>query len=354
MKKIKELRVCEGFAGYGGASFALKKLKDKFPDFKYNVVAYSEIDKYAIRLYNANHKAKNGENIKNFGDITQINPNDNNLPDFDLFTGGFCCQPFSIAGMQMGFDDKYGRGNLFEYIVKICATKKPKYILLENVKGFLNKKFDKTREYMFSLFRDAGYVSDKNNPDESPFAIAVLNSLDYGIPQNRERVWMFARFGGLPKNFNIIPPKQKNELKLANFLDPENLIPNKYYLSEEQISHLKEIHNIKSFIVDTPLCFDAYNKRIRWDGYSMTLTMPEHNSFRIIEAHKNKEVIRKMTPSEQFRLMGLESLNIEGRKVDIDFTNLSYLQLSKRAANGWDVNLVTILLEHIFKQLQIL
>lgn len=354
MKITKELKVFEGFAGYGGASFALKRLKDKFPDFEYNVVAYSEIDKFAIRLFNANHKDKNGENIGNFGDITTINPNDNDFPKFDLFTGGFCCQPFSIAGMQMGIEDKYGRGNLFEHIANICEVIKPKYILLENVKGFLNKKFDQTREYMFNLFRNAGYVSDKNNPDEPPFAIAVLNSLDYGIPQNRERVWMFARLGGLPKNFNLVPPKQRNEFKLADFLDPIQTIPSKYYLSEEQIKHLKDIHNIDSFIVDTPLCFDVYNKRIRWDGYSMTLTMPEHNSIRIIEPHNNKEVIRKMTPSEQFRLMGLESLNIEGRNVDIDLSNLSYLQLSKKAANGWDVNLVTILLEHIFKQLGIL
>ena len=86
----------------------------------------------------------------------------------------------------------------------------------------------------------------------------------------------------------------------------------------------------------------------------MTLTMPEHNSIRIIEPNKDNEIIRKMTPAEQFRLMGLEALNITGRKADINLSNLSYLQLSKKAANGWDVNLASILLEHIFKQLGIL
>ena len=101
-----------------------------------------------------------------------------------------------------------------------------------------------------------------------------------------------------------------------------------------------------------PLCFDVYNKKIKRDGYSITLTMPEHNSVRVIEAHEDKEVVRKMSVTEQFRLMGLEGLKGADREVDIDFINHSYTQLSKRAGNGWDVNLVTILLEHIFSQLK--
>ena len=138
---------------------------------------------------------------------------------------------------------------------------------------------------------------------------------------------------------------------MADFLDPKGYVPESMYLSEKQIEHLKEKHNIDSFKVDKPLCFDVYNKKIKTDGYSITITMPEHNSLRVIESHKNKEVVRKMSVTEQFRLMGLEGLDIEGRKVDIVFGNQSYTQLSKRAGNGWDVNLVTILLEYIFKQL---
>ena len=82
--------------------------------------------------------------------------------------------------------------------------------------------------------------------------------------------------------------------------------------------------------------------------------MPEHNSLRVIEAHEDKEVVRKMSVTEQFRLMGLEGLKGVGRKVDIDFAGQSYSQLSKRAGNGWDVNLVTILMEHIFNQLKVI
>lgn len=348
----KVLRVFEGFAGYGGGSFALKRVQNLHPNFKYDVVGYSEIDKYACELYDANHRDASGRLITNFGDITKIDPTSPSFPDFDIFMGGFPCQPFSTAGMQKGEDDPYGRGTLFQHIIRICAIKKPRYILMENVKGLLSKKFDATRALMIKLLREIGYVKDKNNPNESPIAYAVLNSKDYGIPQNRERVWMFARLGGLPDGFSVEPPQRRNNLKMADFLDPDGYVPKEMYLSKKQIDHLKIKHNIPSFKVDTPLCLDIYNKKIKYDGYSITITLPEHNSLRVIEAHNNREVVRKMSVTEQFRLMGLEGLKGVGRKVDIDFNGQSYTQLSRRAGNGWDVNLVTILLEYILNQLQ--
>lgn len=344
------LKVFEGFAGYGGGSFAFEKLKKKNKKYDFEIVGYSEIDKNASELYDLNHKDKNGNKIKNYGDITKIDPK--KIPDFDLFTGGFPCQPFSTAGMQKGVDDPYGRGTLFQHIMRICDEKKPKYILMENVKGFLSKKFEPTRILMEQMLRDMGYVSNPNDPNESPLCIAVLNSKDYGIPQNRERVWMFARYGGLPKDFSMTPKKRPNELRLGDFLDPVEYVPKEMYLNKKQIKRLKEKHNIKSFKVEKPLCFDVYNKKIKTDGYSITLTMPEHNSIRVIEAQGNKEVVRKMSVTEQFRLMGLEGLKIKGRKIDIVFGEQSYTQLSKRAGNGWDVNLVAILLKHIIKQLE--
>ena len=341
------LRVFEGFAGYGGGHFALNKLKDKYPNFSFEVIGYSEIDKYACELYDLNHKDKKGNLIKNFGDITKLNPDD--VPDFDIFMGGFPCQPFSTAGMQKGVDDPYGRGTLFQHIMRICEAKKPKYILLENVKGFFSKKFESTRKQMDNMLIKMGY---SNGKEDSPLRIALLNSKDYGVPQNRERVWMFARLGGLPENFSMIPEEIHNGMLMADFLDPEGFVPKEMYLSEKQIEHLKEKHNIDSFRVKKALCFDVYNKKIKTDGYSITITMPEHNALRVIEPHGNKEVVRKMSVTEQFRLMGLEGLDGVGRKVDIVFGNQSYTQLSKRAGNGWDVNLVYILLDHIFTQLK--
>lgn len=346
---MSKLRIFEGFAGYGGASFAFRRLKQMLPSFDYEVVGYSEIDKFANRLFDANHRQANGDPIKNWGDITTINPID--LPDFEMFTGGFPCQPFSSAGMMRGEKDPYGRGTLLYHILRICKVKRPKYILLENVKGFNAKKFDSTREAMKQALRSMGYVSDPKNAEEEPLAMAVLNSKDYGIAQNRQRLWMFARLGGLPKNFSMVPPAKESPHRLGFFLDPEGYVPDAMYLKTEQIEHLKVKHHIPSFLVDTPLCFDVYNKKIKYDGYSITITQPEHNSLRVIEAHPDREVVRKMSVTEQFRLMGLEGLQGIGREIDIDFAGLSYSQLSKRAGNGWDVNLVTILLNHIFSQL---
>ena len=348
----KRIRVFEGFAGYGGGSFALKRIKKKNNKFDYEIVAYSEIDDHASDLYDANHRDSKGNKIKNYKDIKKANPREADFPDFDMFMGGFPCQPFSYAGKQQGEKDKYGRGTLYEDIIRICKVKKPKYIFLENVKGLLSKKFDYTRKQMNQALRELGYVSNKNDLSEEPLKMILLNTKDYGIPQNRERVWMFARLGGLPKDFNMEPKKRKNSLKMADFLDPKDSIPKEMYLSQDQIKHLKKKHNIKSFIVKKALCFDVYNKKIKEDGYSITITLPEHNALRVIEPHKNKEVVRKMTVTEQFRLMGLEGLKGKGRKVDIDFAGQSYTQLSRRAGNGWDVNLVSIILDNIFTQLK--
>jgi len=338
---MKKIRIFEGFAGYGGGSFGLKRLKENIPGLDYEVIGYSEFDKYASELFDANHKGKDGNPLKNWGDITKIDPNE--LPDFDLFMGGFPCQPFSSAGMQMGTEDPYGRGAMLGHIIRICKVKKPKYLFLENVKGFTHGKFQPIHDQLIKDLREMGY-------GEQPLAKAVLNSKDYGIPQNRERLWMFAQLGGLPDNFSMIPPKVESDLRIADFLDFEPL--KTLYLSDAQIEHLKEKHHIDSFVVDTPLCFDVYNKKIKKDGFSITITQPEHNSLRVIEVPKadGKEIVRKMSVHEQFRLMGFR-ISRDLKECEIDFNGQSYSQLSKRAGNGWDVNLVGILLTHIFGQL---
>ena len=140
MKKLKKhgsIKVFEGFSGYGGATYGLMKA-----GINHEVIGYSEFDKFASALYDANHKNSDGSRIKNWGDITQINPEE--LPDFDLFTGGFPCQPFSQVGMQQGENDRYGRGTLLYDILRICDVKKPKFVFLENVKGLATKRFEDT------------------------------------------------------------------------------------------------------------------------------------------------------------------------------------------------------------------
>ena len=338
---MKKIRIFEGFAGYGGGSFGLKRLKENMSELEYEIVGYSEFDKYASKLFDANHKDKDGNPLRNWGDITKIDPNE--LPDFDMFMGGFPCQPFSSAGMQMGTEDLYGRGTMLGHIIRICKVKKPKYLFLENVKGFTHGKFQPIHDQLVRDLREMGY-------GEQPLAKAVLNTKDYGIPQNRERLWMFAKLGGLPENFSMIPPKVESDLRIADFLDFDPL--KSLYLSDAQIEHLKEKHHIESFVVNTPLCFDVYNKKIKKDGFCITITQPEHNSLRVIEVPKSdgKEIVRKLSVHEQFRLMGFR-ISRDLKECEIDFNEQSYSQLSKRAGNGWDVNLVGILLTHIFRQL---
>ena len=328
LKKNTALRVFEGFAGYGGATFGLRRAGIDF-----EVVGYSEFDKFASELYDANHRDKNGLPIKNWGDITQINPAE--LPDFDLFTGGFPCQPFSQVGMQQGEKDKHGRGTLMYDILRICEVKKPKYILMENVKGLATKRFEATFTTLKNALKEMGYGDLK---------YAILNTKDYGIPQNRERLWMFARLGGLPGDFSMVPPTVDNGLRLPDFVDkhPDASL----YLSQKQIQRIKDFYGIPSFVVAEYSCFDLYNKNIRKDGLSITILSPEHNKMRMVEPTlpDGTEVVRKYSVTEQFRLMGFK----DG---EINFAGQSYSQLSKRAANGWDVNIVGILLKYIWRQL---
>jgi len=327
-KNDKKIRVFEGFAGYGGATYGLQRAGINF-----EVVGYSEFDKFASALYDVNHKDVNGNAIKNWGDITQIVAEE--LPDFDMFTGGFPCQPFSTVGMQQGEKDRYGRGTLLYDILRICKAKKPKYILLENVKGLATKRFEKTFNTLKDALKEMGY---------GDICYAILNSKDYGIPQNRERLWIFARLGGLPENFSMTPPKIDNGLKLKDFA--EDNPPKELYLSQKQIQRLKDFYGIPNFFVTETSCFDLYNKNIRKDGLSITILAPEHNKMRMVEPTlpDGTEIVRKYSVLEQFRLMGFK----DG---EIDFAGQSYTQLSKRAANGWDVNVVGILLKHIWSQL---
>ena len=337
MKKVstengmcKHLRVLEAFAGYGGASFALRRLKRKgFLD--YETIGFSETDPKAIELYK-----KNFPRVKSLGDITKINAE--MLPDFNLFTGGFPCQPFSTAGSRGGEDDD--RGTLFGEIIRICEYKRPQYIFLENVQGLTTGKLRPTFKKIMSELKRIGYDCQYR----------LLNSKDYGIPQNRLRLWIFGTLGTLPEGFELTPPKIKLRRKLKDLLDanPDESL----YRSPQQMAHIHEIHNNAPFDVQEPLCYDYYNRKIRYDGICMTVTPPQHNVVRIVEPMiDGRERFRKLSIDEHYRLMGFR---INRREREIKYPeNQTYSELGFRAGNGWDINLVTILFKHIFSQLTV-
>ena len=315
---MNTLKVFETFCGYGGAHYGLKRTNVDF-----EVIGISEIDKHAVDLYN-----KNFPNIRNFGDITKIQTEE--LPDFDLFTGGFPCQPFSTAGLGLGELDM--RGTLFYDIIRIVTTKKPEFVLLENVKGFLSKKHRPTLHKIISEFENLGYK----------IFVELLNTKDFGIPQNRERVWIFATLNSnFDFTYKISPQKEKLKFRVKDFVD--NNIDENLYKTKKQIDRLIELHNV-DFNINETLCFDVYNKKIKTDGICPTITEPHHNSLRIVEPPQNGEYkVRKVSIPEQFRLMGF-------KENEVDFANQSYTQLGNRCGNGWDVNLVGKIFNKIFKQ----
>jgi len=316
---MKEIRVFEGFAGYGGASFGLKRA-----NIPHKVVGYSENDKFASELYENNHPG-----ILNYGDITKIDPQ--NLPDFDLFTGGFPCQPFSQVGLGLGEEDI--RGTLFYDIIRICEVKKPKHILLENVKGLTTNRHGKTFQTIIKRLTQLGYH----------VVYVILNTKDYGIPQNRERIWIYGYLGTLPFGFHLDPPKEELKLFFKDFLDknPDEAL----FKNQTQIARLKELYKL-DFIVKEPSCADLYNKNIRKDGISVTILEPHHNKMRVVHPPINNELrVRNYSIAEHFRFMGFK----DG---EIKYSNHSYQQLCKRAANGWDVNLVAKIFKQIFSQVK--
>lgn len=318
----KHLRVFEAFAGYGGASFSLKRLANnpifQKLGFSYEIIGYSEIDKYAIQIYNQNHP-----NLFNFGDITQID--EKTMPDFDLFTGGFPCQSFSSAGLSLGEGDS--RGVLFLDILRIVRHKRPSLILLENVKGLLSKRHKSTLDKIVSELELIGYS----------VVYKLLNSKDFGVPQNRERVWIFATLMPQYSGKQIHPSFIPSNATISDCLDanPDASL----YLSQEQI---KKLIVQCGFDLNSQekLCLDLYNKKLRTDGMCMTLG-GIHNTMRLVEPKDGDDYkVRKLSIMEQFRLMGFK----DG---EVSFSGISYTQLCHILSNGWDINVVSLILRNI-------
>ena len=152
------------------ATKLLSDIKERSSRQSPTCIGFSEIDKYAVQIYQ-----KHFPEHKNYGDITKINPEE--LPDFDLLCGGFPCQSFSIAGKRGGFNDT--RGTLFFHICRIAKAKKPMFMLLENVKGLVSHDGGKTLEVILASLQELGYYVNYE----------IRNSKDYGVPQNRERIF---------------------------------------------------------------------------------------------------------------------------------------------------------------------
>lgn len=282
------MRILELFAGYGSQALALENLGI---DFTSDI---SEIDKYAIRAYNQLH----GE-THNWGDITKID--ETKLPYYDLITYSSPCQDFSVAGLQKGGDLGSGtRSSLLWECERIIRAVKPKYLLMENVKNLVGKKHKHNFIRWLRVLEMMGYQNFWK----------VLNAKDYGVPQNRERVFVVSILGC---GQYLFPNPIKLEKRLKDILEPK--VKEKYYLNnrtlEYFVRHNEEHKDKTNFIwqptdiekyakslranselavtdntIAEPLALDEQNNCIRLDGTCGTLTTdgstPKHNN-RVIE-----------------------------------------------------------------------
>jgi DNA (cytosine-5)-methyltransferase 1 len=205
------LKVIELFAGVGAWSKALENLQ-----IEHEVVAAVEFDKKTTDCYNIIH----GTSFEPT-DITTVNPQ--NFPDCDIICYSPPCQSFSVAGKGLGVEDS--RGTLFWNALRVIAAKKPKYCLMENVKNLTGKKHKETFDKMLEELEDAGYVNYWK----------VLNAKDYGIPQNRERVFVISIRKDIAETYEF-PQPFDNGLRLKDLL--EDSVDEKYYISDEKCQKL--------------------------------------------------------------------------------------------------------------------
>lgn len=205
------LRLIELFAGIGSQTQALTNI-----GIAHKVVAISEIDKYAIQSYEAMHGKAN-----NLGDIRKIEE----LPDADLWTYSFPCQDISVAGKGAGIKEGTRSGLLFEVerLLRVASEKGtlPKYLLLENVKNLVSKKFKADFDKWLDFLAELGYTNYWK----------VLNAKDYGIPQNRERVFCVS-IRGEHKPF-VFPKPKELTIRLRDMID--EMVEEKFYLKENTI-----------------------------------------------------------------------------------------------------------------------
>lgn len=409
----KKLRVFESFSGIGTQRMALRNL-----GIDHDVVAISEIDEFAIKSYTAIHdgdkiipKATDDEmqaylekrNIplndkgvrkilkdnklqefyeacvksNNLGDISKVKVED--IPDHDLFTYSFPCQSISVGGKQRGLEKGSGtRSSLLWECQKVIEGKKPKYLLMENVKNLVGKKFkpffDEWLEYLSGL----GY---KNYWQ-------VLNGKDYGVPQNRERVFVVSILG-VHEPYQFTKPI-KLDIGLKDILE-EN-VDSKFYLTKDRIGQLtfknSDISNViangnhssynstssiydinkwsptlaardykdpKRILVPTGEVSEKMGRpqteqqlEINKDGVPNTITAVQKDNYVIEDIHGNKldnVRVRKLTPLECWRLMGISDEDF--RKAESVNSNS---QLYKQAGNAIIVDVLEGIFGNLFKE----
>ena len=318
------MKVLSLFTGIGAFEKALTNI-----GIDYELVGFSEIDKYAIKSYCAIHNVNESLNL---GDITKIEKE--KLPRFiDLITHGSPCQDFSVAGLQAGGDiGSKTRSSLMWNTVDIVEWCLPKYVIWENVKNLLSKKHRHNFDSYIEIMNKLGYNS----------YYQVLNAKDYGIPQNRERVYTISIRKDIDKGNFIFPEKQELKIRLKDVL--EDNVEEKYYLSEEVASKYVQSKENNTNVTGN-LVMDKWQDSMKRiydiEKYSPAINTMQGGNLEpkiIINGR-----IRKLTPKECWRLMGFSDKDFE-KAANVPTSNT---QLYKQAGNS----IVVPVLEKIFLNL---
>lgn len=289
----KNYKTIDLFAGIGGIRLG-------FEAYGCETVFSSEWDKEAQKMYEANF----GE--KPFGDINLIEPED--IPDHDILLAGFPCQPFSIAGKGLGFADT--RGTLFFNIEAILQTKRPKAFLLENVKRLTTHDNGQTFAVILEKLKGLGYTVYHK----------VFNSLDFGVPQKRERIYIVGFLDPIhfkfPKPLGFYRP-------LSEILQDESEIPKSYFLSDDiKQQRLKAVKGVPPF---PSIWHQNIGGNISALPYSCALRAGGSYNYLVVNG------VRRLTDREMLRLQGFP---------DTFKINLPYSQARKVAGNSVSVPVI--------------
>jgi DNA-cytosine methyltransferase len=320
------IKILSLFSGIGAFEKALTNL-----NIDYQIVNYCEIDRFASRAYCLIHDE---DENKNLWEITKINEKE--LPDFDLVTYGFPCQSFSVAGKRLGLNDPE-KGILFFESMRIAKEKKPKYMIAENVKGLLSDDSGQTMQLIISILDQLGY----NN------YFKVLNAKDYGIPQNRERIFIISIRKDID-NFSFeFPEKIPLKLKLQDIIETGQALNDVSYCLDANyykggnLKQFEEKRRRQIVMIDDK--FSNNRPAREYTEYSPCLdSMTGGNRQPKVKMEEKENIeIRKLTTREAFRLMGFTDQDHEKLK------DISNTQKYKMAGNS----IVVDVLEAIFKQL---
>lgn len=263
-RQVRELTCADFFCGIGGFHVAATNLGLR-------VVVACDIDEHAQRAYESNF------GLRPLGDIVSIDPDD--IPDFDLLFGGFPCQPFSIIGRRRAFSDP--RGTLFFQLLRFIEAKRPKGIVLENVKQLSTIDKGQVLRRILDDIVSMGYSVDSK----------VLNALDYGLPQKRERTIIVASLR--PFKTFIWPLKVTQMKPLRDILETNP--PQKFYVSERIRKKRLEAHTAA---VSPAIWHENKGGNVSSHEWSCALRAGASHNYLLVDG------IRRLTPREQLRLQG--------------------------------------------------